>query len=225
MISTVLIISIIIVFIIIGVWRGAARTLLNFAALVANTIISNFLSGLIARAVYDAFIKAKVVSNLEGMISGSGEQFAANNSIQALPSGAKNMIGFFTGIFGVTPEQLQGRLVPSSELTRGVAQSIEKPVGELTVSVLSVLLMIVIFVVLAIMFKFLIRHTLRIFELPVIRQVNKLLGGVFGLLEGIVLAFVLVNILYVLLSFINPSLLDNAAFAGGLFNALNLFNH
>lgn len=224
MISSIFILIIIIAFTVIGIWRGAARTLLNFAAMAANTIISGFLSGVIARAVYDSFIKAKVTANLEGLISGSGERFAADNSIQALPDSIRGILGFFTGIFGVAPEQLQGRLVPSSEMSSSIAQTIEKPLGELSVSILSVLFMMIIFIVLAIFFKMLIRHTLRAFEIPVIRQINKILGGVFGFFEGITVVFLAVNVSYLLLSYANPSILDNNAYIGGLFNILNFFN-
>ena len=68
------------------------------------------------------------------------------------------------------------------------------------------------------------RQAARVFELPVIRTVNRIFGGIIGALEGLVLTGFLANLLYVLLSCTNPAALDSRALFGGLFRALLIFN-
>ncbi len=112
-------------------------------------------------------------------------------------------------------------LAPSQ--TDGIAQAIEKPVSELCVFLLSVIVSIVIFALLWIIFKMIIRLVMPLFSLPGVHAVNKIFGGVLGALEGAVLAVFLCNILYVLISCTNPALTENATLFGSLFHALVFF--
>ena len=69
-------------------------------------------------------------------------------------------------------------------------------------------------------FRMLIRLVLPVFNLPLVRQVNKVLGGVLGALEGAVFVCFLANVFYLLVSCTNPVMLDNGSLFGGLFDAL-----
>ena len=236
MISAIVIILLILLFIILGVHRGAARTLLNFAAMIAATAISHFLSSVIAQAVYDAFFHKTVLESLQTTIAQNGEEFAAKTSLQALPDGFERMLEGLSKLFGVSPEAIQGRLMLAPSQTDGIAQTyviehdmgliaqaIEKPVSELCVFLLSVIVSIVIFALLWIIFKMIIRLVMPLFSLPGVHAVNKIFGGVLGALEGAVLAVFLCNILYVLISCTNPALTENATLFGSLFHALVFF--
>lgn len=223
MIADIIIILIVVLFLLLGIRRGAAKTLLNLAAVGASAVLSHFLASRIAEAVYNGFFKQTVISNLENVITQKGEQFATQNSIDALPDQLKGLTSFFTGIFGVTPEDIQGRLVPSSDVTGEIARAIEEPLAQLCICVLTVLFTIILFIVLMIVFKLLIRLALGFFEIPVIRQVNKILGGVLGTVEGLIFVVFLVNILYLILSYANPMLLENKTVFGSVYNALAIF--
>ena len=74
MISTVIIIFIVVLFVVIGVSRGAARTLLSFAAMIACSALAHFLSAPAAQALYDNFIRARVLEQLESTILLHGYQ-------------------------------------------------------------------------------------------------------------------------------------------------------
>ena len=224
MISTIVIILIVVLLIILGAHRGAARSLLNFAAMIACSVAAHFLSGALAQAVYDGFIKASVIRELESTVAAQGAEFAAKNSLQALPDALEGFFGFLLRLLGVTPGDLQGRLVFGSAQTESIARTIEKPLGELVVFLLSAVFAGVLFLVLWLLCRLLVRQAARVFELPVIRTVNRIFGGIIGALEGLVLTGFLANLLYVLLSCTNPAALDSRALFGGLFRALLIFN-
>ena len=223
MISDILIFLTIVLFFFIGIRRGAARTLLNLAAAVISSVLSHWISSAIAEGIYNTFIRQAVLNNLQSAISQQGEQFAAQHSVQALPDGMRNLLGGFSGLFGVTPEQLQGRLVPSTQQTAQLAQTIEEPLHGLCVMLITVLISIVLFFIFLLLFKLLIRFVLGLFELPVIRQLNKILGAVFGLAEGFLLVLIAINIVHVVLSYANPAVLENTTVIGGVFKALTVF--
>lgn len=224
MISTVIIVLIILLLLLLGAKRGAARTILHFAAVTASALLSHFLGGMAAKGIYDAFIKNRVISNIEQSIASHGTEYAVNNSFDALPDGLRGLIQLLGKPFGVTAGSLQGRVVLPGGQTDALARTIEAPLGELTVFLLSVLCSAAAFVLLLLLFRPLIRLALHVFELPLLHGVNHLLGAVFGVLEGIVLVCFLANALYVLLGCTNPAALDNSALFGRLFYALLLFN-
>ena len=72
MVSDILIIVLIFLFAILGFRRGLARTLLNFAAMIASTVIANFLSDALAQAIYNSFIKQGVIEKIQTTISTQG---------------------------------------------------------------------------------------------------------------------------------------------------------
>lgn len=223
MVSTVLIILIFALFVFLGVRRGAARTLLNLAAMIVSSFLAQWLASVFARMIYDSFIRSSVTGNIERFIAENGEQYTARHSMDALPDGVRGLVGFFTGLFGAKPEDLQGRLVSSTAEGGQVVSAIEKPLGDVTVCVISVLLMIALFFVCFCLLKLLNSFVLGFFEIPVIKQVNQILGGVLGALEGTVFILASANILYLLISYLNPVLIDNEVVFGNLFNSLILF--
>lgn len=218
MVSTIIIILIAVFFVVLGFCRGAARTLLNLAAMIASLALSNFLASFIAQWTYDAFIKQTVLNNLERYISEHGVEFAAQNSFSALPAGLRNIISGFAGLFGASSQDLQGRL--TGKTAGELARTMEQPVNEMTVFFLSALISIVLFFLLWIIFKLLISKALVVFKIPVIKQINMFLGGIIGLVEAAVFLLFAVNLLYIVIACTNPSVLDNPSLFGGLFDML-----
>lgn len=207
-----------------GVKRGIAATLLNLAALAAAGITANLLASAMAHGIYNAFFKASVTQSIRDMISQGGEDYAAQNSLDALPGAIRGILGLFLSVFGLDYNHLQGRIGTSAEQTTDkVVEIIEKPLGELAVFVISIILIIVLFIILLIVFKLLARIALRAFNLPVVRQVNMIFGGLFGAVEGVVLVCILSNIVYLFVSNTHPDFLNDSAVFGGLFDALVIF--
>lgn len=223
MISSVVIIVLIIVFIVLGFFRGAARTLLNLAAMAASAVISHFLGSYLAQAAYDTFLKNNIIAHLQSNAGEYGVDYTAHNSISALPSGVQNLLNGFTRLFGVSSGDLQGRFVVQENTPAELARAVEKPIGDLTVFIMSTLFTCLVFILLWVVFKLLIRKALLVFRIPVVRQLNMILGGFLGLLEGVIFVFFVANILYVAVSCANPQLAENSTIFGGLFNALLIF--
>ncbi len=220
MISGIIILLLVVLLIIHGARRGIAVTLLNLAALAAAVLAAKFLSAVLAQAIYDGAIKPSVTQNIHNMITQGGEQYASQNSLDALPGVIRGLLGLFVSVFGLDLSHTQGRISSSTVQTDKIVSSIEKPIGELAVFVISLILLIVLFIAFLIVFKLLARVALRTFDLPVVRQVNMILGGFIGAVEGIVLVCFLSNLTYLYVSNTNPDFLKNSAVFGGLFNAL-----
>lgn len=223
MVSTIILLLLIVLCTFIGARRGAARMLLSLAAAVVNVVLSNMLAQALAQMIYRNFIQATVLRNIEQFIAENGERFASENSLRALPDGLEGIIGAVTRLFGVTPADLQGRIVASTAHSEQAVRTIEAPLGALATAVLSVLLMLVFLIIFGVILRVIAGKLALVFELPVIGSVNRVLGCLLGAAEGLLVSFALANIVYLLMSYANPTLAENKVIFGGLFNWLLLF--
>uniref|UniRef100_UPI004027B5A1 hypothetical protein n=1 Tax=Ruminococcus bromii TaxID=40518 RepID=UPI004027B5A1 len=79
--------------------------------------------------------------------------------------------------------------------------------------VIGVDISIIIFIII----KILVKKLARVFKIPVVKQINELLGGVLGLAEAAILVFFAVNIFSGVLEFSNPEMLNSPIISGAVF--------
>lgn len=224
MVSDIIILLVLVFFVVAGYRRGLARTLLNLAAVIVASAVGSFLSNQLAQAIYDGFFKQTIINNLQTGITDRGVEAVTSTSLQYAPSWITGMLDTVLKMFGMSINDVQSSIEISKDTSLSIAQQIEQPIGQVSVSVISLILMAVLFTVLMILLKMLIRHLVKVFDLPVITTVNRILGGALGLVEGLVLVLVLVNIMYVVFVNVNPSIVNRSGYFGTVFNFLCFFD-
>ena len=145
MISDLIIAALIIGFIVIGAVRGFAKTLLNFAGLVLNIMLSRFLSGLISGWIYTTFIQKVILSNLETEIAKNGFSETVANSMQTVPDWVTAMLNSFFAPLGVNTGNLQKGIIIDGSQAQQLAKTIEQPMSEIIIAVLNIIVMTVLF--------------------------------------------------------------------------------
>lgn len=215
MLTDIIIISIIALFVLIGTFRGLAKSLLNLAGILVTAISAYYLSKYISELVYDEFIKDNIIQNLEQIIQQNGVEYALNNSFEALPLWIGGMFSAFLALFGANANDFNNTI--GTTISESAANGIERAVAPSVIMLLGLLLMIIFFIVIYIIVKKLIKLVLKVFEIPIIKQINKLLGGVLGAVEGLIIVWFAVNIFYSLASVSNPQLLSEFYITGELF--------
>ena len=221
MIADIIIVLIIVLFIIIGVKRGIARTILNIAGLFVTYIFASYLSDFLAQLAYDTFLKQTVANNINEFITTNGLDYAASNCLGALPDWANAIVSAVVSLFGGSCEQfVQSIDAQASIALSSSAEAIEKTVEVAAVAVFAMILLIVLFILIFIIVKKLIRLVLKVFKAPVLKQVNGLFGGVLGAAEGILCAWIAVNVFYTVAFLSAPELLTNALVNGRLYSLL-----
>ncbi len=217
MLSNIIIIALILLFTFIGIKRGIARTILNLAGLIVTAFVANWLSEIASKWVYSTFIQQSVITNLSDMIQQNSSKYALENCFDAVPGWINSVLSSVMKLFGGNVNDISDGFSISQSTSTSVAQAIEKPLGEVVVAVLGIIFVVVLFIIIFILIKMLIRLALKFFEIPVIRQLNKVLGGIFGFAEGIVFVFLAINIFYAIMSYINPAILSNSLITGDIF--------
>lgn len=217
MIIDIILIAVILLFAAIGVKRGIAKTLLNLAGLIVTAFLAYYISSFLSQLIYDLFIKQTVITNIQQIIQQNGIDYAVSNSLEAVPEWITGIISFFLGIFGISLNALENQIAIPDNLSASAAQTIESAVRPVVTSLFAIIIIAVLFIIIFIFVKKLIKLVSRVFNIPVIKQINQLFGGILGIAEGFLIVWIAVNIFSMAMQFSNSDLASNELFSGAVF--------
>lgn len=188
-------------FIFIGVRKGLARTLagllMSFVAYTGATFIGKWLSVLIFQNILRPNIYHLVVDNVSTF---SNDQL--NGAINNLDLNSYDVLGLGLedGFKSWVGNQMSG---PIENVATNAGETAESVLEPIIIGILSFFLTLIFFFILYILLNKLVTPLLlKVFKVPVIKQVNAVLGGVAGAVE----AFLLVSMLAYLLKLLLPQI-------------------
>ena len=217
MIADIIIIAIFVLLFMIDFKRGIAITILNIAGVALTGFLAYHISAFLASWVYTAFVQQTLITNLQQMIDTQGINAAIANSFSALPDWAMGMMGVFLSLFGTDASIYTNDFqIPNQTATTG-SVSVEQLIQPIITGFFQMVIGAVISIIVFILIKLLVNKLAKVFKIPVVKQVNQLLGGVFGLAEAAILVFFVVNIYSGVLELSNPEMLNSPMISGAVF--------
>ena len=217
MVADIIIIAVFALLFFIDFKRGIAITILNVAGVALTGFLAYHISNFLASWVYTAFVQQTLTTNLQQMIDTQGINSAIANSFSALPNWVMGMLGFFLSIFGLDSSVYTNDFQVSNSAAAAVSTSVENLIRPVITGMFRLVIGVVISIIIFIIIKILVKKLARVFKIPVVKQINKLLGGVLGLAEAAILVFFAVNIFSGVLEFSNPEMLNNPMISGAVF--------
>lgn len=217
MVADIIIIAVFALLFFIDFKRGIAITILNVAGVALTGFLAYHISNFLASWVYTAFVQQTLTTNLQQMIDTQGINSAIANSFSALPNWVMGMLGFFLSIFGLDSSVYTNDFQVSNSAAAAVSTSVENLIQPVITGMFRLVIGVVISIIIFIIIKILVKKLARVFKIPVVKQINKLLGGVLGLAEAAILVFFAVNIFSGVLEFSNPEMLNNPMISGTVF--------
>lgn len=195
MILDIIIVSIVLLFALIGLKRGIAKTIYGLLCLAIAGILAYLCGKLLAEFVYNNYILNSITESVKTSFESSSVNSAkvSENVFTALP-------GVFSGVLqgmGITQKGFATSIDSASSFTQSATMTVvDNVISPVLISFLSVGFTILMFIIFMLLLKFVIgRKILKLFELPVIKWVNALLGFVLGVGEGILIVFICVLVL------------------------------
>lgn len=218
MVADIIIIAVFALLFFIDFKRGIAITILNVAGVALTGFLAYHISNFLASWVYTAFVQQTLTTNLQQMIDTQGINSAIANSFSALPNWVMGMLRFFLSIFGLDSSVYTNDFqVPNSAAAAVSTSVVENLIQPVIIGMFRLVIGVVISIIIFIIIKILVKKLARVFKIPVVKQINKLLGGVLGLTEAAILVFFAVNIFSGVLEFSNPEMLNNPMISGAVF--------
>jgi uncharacterized membrane protein required for colicin V production len=217
LIADIIIIAIFALLFMIDFKRGIAITILNIAGVALTGFLAYHISAFLASWVYTAFVQQTLITNLQQMIDTQGINAAIANSFSALPDWAMGMMGFFLSLFGTDASIYTNDFQIPNQTATTVSVSVEQLIQPIITGFFQMVIGAVISIIVFILIKLLVNKLAKVFKIPVVKQVNQLLGGVFGLAEAAILVFFVVNIYSGVLELSNPEMLNSPMISGAVF--------
>ena len=197
----ILILIIIGVSVIFGMHRGFISGVLSVAALIGAAVLALMTSGdlaawlkgnetLVETLMYYTDAGSRV-SNLDLSLM-SVSQVSSSTLAQILQSA--NLPAAFESAF-ITAVEAASASVTASAVT--IAELLSQTIVNVSISILSFLICFFLAYVVATFVIHLIQY---VFELPVLRHLDSLIGGVFGLARGVLLVFILFALIPIVLA-------------------------
>ncbi len=183
--------ALLVLFTIVGVRRGFIKSVVRLLGFVVAVVGAAVASMPIAQYVYttffhtpiEAMVAQKVQEGVTAAATSLSEQVTA--VLSSLPHGVQSLLA----VYGVDGSHMNGATQTGEALVPTVMDGVITP---LCTAVLQVIVFLVLFLVLFLIIRLLGKLIDKIFaSLPVIKQVNGLLGGVLGFAEGVLVLFVL----------------------------------
>ncbi len=179
-----------------AVKKGFAKIALNLAATVLSYIAAYILGKPATELLYDKVVRAIIEKALAERIekSPTGDILTQTKGIiESLPEGLMKLaekIGFNAT---AAVESISNTDISSKGISAAVTDSVLKP---MIVVLLTVLCSIIIFIIASIIFGFLAKLINKVFKMPLVKNVNRFLGGVVGIIQGVILLFVICSVFY-----------------------------
>ena len=191
-----IILAIILVCVLIYAKRGFVKSVFGVVGFVAAIVLAFMLSTPLSNFTYDKAIEPVVSTAIEKTLTeevANSTQALSENVIEALPSFIKNNINeeSFSKIDILNVDT-------AHSFSEKICEDIVKPAA---ISVLKIIFSLVLFAILSIALKFLVKLINKVFSFSIIGKVNTTLGAALGVIIGIIVAVVFVLAVNLIISF------------------------
>ena len=212
-------------FLLVGVRRGFIRSAAHFLGAVLSACLAGALGGLAAQWLFDSFFRGALVEKIQESIStlGAGDLAAA---AQGFLSSLPDFVLRALESAGITVSSITGGLESQTGQAAEVVADALSPVFVGFLKVLAVIVLYLLFMMVVRALADLLSGCSTCPPPPLLRQVNGLLGGVFGLLLACVSLWVVLAAVQVFLPMLAQdtqtkiqTLLDQSYLAGFLVNS------
>ncbi len=192
-------IALAVVMIILGAKKGLIKALLDGLSTIASGIIAYILATPVAKVIYDAFVRGVVKSEFLKGLNDSGTDFGSisekvNALVNELPEGALAI----ASKFGFDVNGAISDVVSSApDSNESLVETLMTNIGDnIFLKITEAVTMFALFIVVSIALTFVIRLLNKVVKkLPVVKQANKLAGGLLGLVKAVVIIFVISTVL------------------------------
>ncbi len=186
-------------FIFFGIRRGAAKSLAGLLVSFVSYSAATFVGKLISVNIYNYILRPTIHDTVVNTVSDFSHQ-TLQDALDKIDFSNIDFLGIQDPLKGFVSERLNG---PIDNISANAGQTAETVVEPIVIGILSFFITIFLFFVFYVLLrKLVVPLLLRVFKLPVIRQLDMILGGVLGIAE----AFLLVSMLAYLLKLVIPQI-------------------
>lgn len=185
-------------FVLTAVKKGFVLSLLEFVAVILAFVLAYSFSPNVAEAAYDGFVKESTIKTIETQIEKNISLNETSTQTQVLLDSVPDYMVSVADFMGINIDDIKKDVANSKFTSENIAtELVEKIAQPIIIGTLTALSFVVLAIVLLFILKFLAQIIAKIFKIPVIKTVNKLLGGILGACKGFAVVIFICTILTV----------------------------
>lgn len=185
-------------FVLTAVKKGFILSLLEFAAVILALVLAYNFSPKVAETAYDGFVKEATIKTIETQIEENVSLQETTTQTQLLLESIPDYMVSVADFMGVSVDDIKQSVASSKLTSENIAtELVEKIAQPIIIGALTALSFVVLAIVLLFVLKFLAQIIAKIFKIPVIKTVNKLLGGILGACKGFAVVLFICTVLTV----------------------------
>lgn len=222
----VILVTIFAAFVFTAAKKGFMRTLLELLAVIVALALSYQFSPVVAQATYDEIVEKSLVEAVETQIDETVNVSSVTTQAEVLLDSIPGFMASFASSAGVDLDEIKTQIssekFSSANLAIELVDKIAKPIA---VGALTVIFFLLLSVVLIFVLKWIAGLLAKLFKLPLIGTVNKVLGGVLGACKGVLVIVFICTFLDILFANGDSEISDmvNNSYVVGLLDNINPF--
>lgn len=188
-------VAIIVLMLVLGARRGFIKTAVRLIGIIVALVAAALISTPAAQGIFDTWLQ---VPAREAVASAAAEATVAaattvTQQVEAVIAALPPLVQGAIDVTGVSTVGITGAPVAAEKLTTLIMDTVIEP---LCVSLMQAILFLLIFIAVYIVARILAKAVDKVFSaLPIIRQINALLGGALGVAEGVAFVYLLTLVL------------------------------
>ncbi len=178
--------------------KGFVSTVIDTFSLVISAVVSYKFFEQVAESVYNLFVRdlietrfTRALDNVSSSVSISDR---ISKMIDGLPQGAVKL----AEMMGVNFKSFNTSFASSGNMSNDelVSLAVDKIGHTIMINIVEVIVFVVMFVILAVAIKFLARLLKKVNDIPLLGNLNALLGGLIGVVKAVAIVFVVCTVFY-----------------------------
>lgn len=215
----VCVVSILILFIYLGYRRGFVRSILSCLSIFISFFISNLLSTFLSKKIFEIFIRPSVFEKISNILANDQILDPTQKVVSIMDCCPKFLHETFDN-YMITGDAISAKF---HLVNHAAAEQITDLLSPVFINFIHMIAMFVLIAVCLFLFSFVRRALLRIFKAPVLKQIDQLLGILFGFIKGFLVVFVAVFFIRLALPISDKS--EETVFSDKTINETYIFKH
>ncbi len=183
-------------FVFVGIRRGAAKSLAGILTAFVSYTAATFLGKLISVKIYELVLRPTIHDTVVTEVAKFSNS-SMQDTLDKIDFGSFNLFGIEEALKGFVTDKMQQPIENISVNAGATAETVLEPI---VIGILSFFITIFLFFLFYILLrKFVMPLLLNVFKIPVIKQVNAILGGVIGAVEALLLVCMIAYLLHLII--------------------------
>lgn len=196
LILDIILVAVFAAFVFAAVKKGFIRTLLELVAVVAALVLAYQFSPVMSQAVFDGMLEKNITSSIETQI---GDNFDATTAAKKAETALDAIPDFAVSLAetaGVNIDNIKNNISAEKLSAENVAKELVEKIAEpIVTGALTIIFFVLLSCVLIIILRIAAAKIAKLFKVPLVGTVDKLLGAVLGICRGLVVLVLICTVL------------------------------